>query len=154
VLVPCHPQRGQGGKRGRQAGAQGHPHTSTEHFSELKGRLREIAPTPDQHDPASERYRWRQARRAVGIAQAHALRPEIQSTRALARAVGVNQATVRDWLKLTPPDPTVITELVAAVELTPPREPPPAPWQDWDEVRRVREDLRLYRTLFLHQPGI
>src|SRR5438128_3856805 len=26
-----------------------------------------------------------------------------------------------------------------------------APWKDWDEVRRVREDLRLYRTLFLHQ---
>jgi len=119
----------------------------------LKGRLREIAPTPDQHDPASERYRWRQARRAVGIAQAHALRPQIQSTRALARAVGVNQATVRDWLKLTPPDPAVIAELVAAVGLTPPLEPPPAPWQDWDEVRQVREDLRLYRTLFLHQPG-
>jgi hypothetical protein len=31
-------------------------------------------------------------------------------------------------------------------------DPPPLPWHDWDEVRRVREDLRLYRTLFLHQP--
>jgi len=30
-------------------------------------------------------------------------------------------------------------------------EPPPPPWRDWDEVRRVREDLRLHRTLFLHQ---
>ena len=31
-------------------------------------------------------------------------------------------------------------------------EPPPLPWHDWEEVRRAREDLRLYRTLFLHQP--
>jgi hypothetical protein len=30
-------------------------------------------------------------------------------------------------------------------------EPPPSPWRDWDQVRRVREDLRLHRTLFLHQ---
>jgi Transposase len=118
----------------------------------LKGRLRQTPPTPDQHDPASERYRWRQARRAMGIAQAHELRPQIQSTRALARAVGVNQDTVRHWLQLTPPDPASIAELVAAVGLTPPLEPPPPPWKDWDEVRRVREDLRLHRTLFLHRP--
>jgi hypothetical protein len=118
----------------------------------LKGRLRQTPPTPDEHDPASERYRWRQARRAVGIAQAHELRPQIQSTRALARAVGVNQDTVRHWLQLTPPDPASVAELVAAVGLTPPLEPPPSPWKDWDEVRRVREDLRLYRTLFLHRP--
>lgn len=118
----------------------------------LKGRLRQTSPLPDEHDPAAERYRWREARRAAGIAQAHALRPQIQSTRALARAVGVNQDTVRQWLKLTPPDPTTVAELVAAVGLAPPLEPPPAPWHDWNEVRRVREDLRLHRTLFLHQP--
>jgi hypothetical protein len=118
----------------------------------LKGRLRQTPPTPDERDPASERYRWRQARRAVGIAQAHELRPQIRSTRALARAVGVNQDTVRHWLQLTPPDPASIAELVAAVGLTPPLEPPPPPWKDWDEVRRVREDLRLYRTLFVHRP--
>jgi len=118
----------------------------------LHGRLRQTAPTPDQHDPAAERYRWREARRAVGIAQAHVLRPQIQSTRALARAVGVNQDTVRKWLRLTPLDPATIAELVAAVGLTPPLEPPPAPWRDWDQIRRVREDLRLHRTLFLHRP--
>jgi hypothetical protein len=88
----------------------------------------------------------------VGIAQAHALRPQIQSTRALARAVGVNQDTVRHWLQLTPPDPASIAELVAGAGLTPPLEPPPPPWKDWDEVRRVREDLRLHRTFFLHRP--
>jgi Transposase, Mutator family len=117
----------------------------------LHGRLRQTPPRPDQHDPAAERYRWRQARRAVGIAQAHALRPQIQSTRALARAVGVNQATVRHWLQLAPPNPATIAELTEAVGLTPPLEPPPAPWRDWDEIRRVREDLRLHRTLFLRR---
>jgi hypothetical protein len=30
-------------------------------------------------------------------------------------------------------------------------EPPPLPWRDWDEVRGLREDLWLYRTLFLHR---
>lgn len=119
----------------------------------LKGRLRHTPPAPNAHDPASERYRWRQARRAVGIAKAHELRPRIQSTRALARAVGVNQDTVRQWLKLTPPDQTTIAELIEAAGLTPPLEPPPPPWKDWDEARRVREDLRLYRTLFLHRPA-
>jgi hypothetical protein len=119
----------------------------------LKGRFRDAAPTSDQHDPASERYRWRQARRAAGIAQVHALSPQIQSARAIGRAIGVNHGTVRKWLKLPPPDPTTIAELVAAVGLTLPLEPPPTPWRDWDEVRRVREDLRLHRTLFLHQPG-
>ncbi len=118
----------------------------------LGGRLRQAPPQPDQHDPASERYRWCQARRAVGIAQAHALRPQIQSTRALARAVGVNQDTVRHWLQLTPPDAATLATLVEAVGLAPTLEPPPQPWRDWDEVRQVREDLRLNRTLFLHRP--
>jgi len=118
----------------------------------LGGPPRRTPPSPDQHDPASERYRWCQARRAVGIAQAHALRPQIQSTRALARAVGVNQDTVRRWLQLTPPDPTTLAALAEAVELAPTIEPPPQPWRDWDEVRQVREELRLNRTLFLRHP--
>lgn len=54
----------------------------------LHGRLRDTPPTPDDHDPASERYRWRQARRAAGIAKAHELRPQIQSTRARPRRRG------------------------------------------------------------------
>jgi Transposase len=118
----------------------------------LGGRLRQTPPRPDQHDPAAERYRWCQARRAVGVAQAHTLRPQIPSTRALARAVGVNQDTVRRWLQLTPPDPATIAELVAAVGLAPPLAPPPASWRDWAEVRCVREDLRRHRTLLLRRP--
>lgn len=118
----------------------------------LGGRLRQTPPPPDQHDPASERYRWCQARRAVGIAQAHLLRPQIQSTRALARAVGVNQDTVRRWLQLPPPDPATLAALGEAVGPAPTLEPPPRPWRDWDEVRQVREELRLNRTLFLRRP--
>jgi hypothetical protein len=118
----------------------------------LHGRLRQTPLSPDQHDPAAERYRWREARRAVGIAQAHALRPQIQSVGALARELGVNRITALRWLQLPPPDPTRVAQLSAAVSLTPPIEPPPAPWRDWDQVRRVREGLRLQRSLFLRRP--
>jgi transposase-like protein len=117
----------------------------------LLGSLRQTPPTADQHDPDSERYRWRLARRTVGIAQAHALHQHIASARAIARQLGVNHGTVRQWLKLTPADPASIAELAATTDPLPTVEPPPLPWRDWDEVRRVREDLRLYRTLFLHQ---
>jgi ribosomal protein L34E len=118
----------------------------------LLGRFRDTPPSADQHDADSERYRWRLARRTAGIAQAHVLHQHISSARAIARQLGVNHGTVRDWLKLTPPDPTVVAELAARVESMPTMESPPPPWRDWDEVRRVREDLRLRRTLFLHQP--
>ena len=45
----------------------------------------------------------------------------------------------------------MVAELAAAAEARPAVKAPPSPWQDRDQVRRVREDLRLYRTLFLHQ---
>jgi hypothetical protein len=117
----------------------------------LLGRFRETPPAADQHDPDSERYRWRLARRTAGIAQAHALHQHISSARAIGRQLGVNHGTIRKWLKLTPPDRAAVSELAATAEPVPASEPPPLPWRDWDEVRRVREDLRLHRTLFLHQ---
>ena len=43
-----------------------------------------------------------------------------------------------------------IAELSGTPDLLPKVEPP-QPWNDWDEVRRTREDLWLYRTLFLHR---
>jgi hypothetical protein len=106
----------------------------------------------DQHDADSERYRCRLARRTLGIAQAQALHQHISSARAIGRQLGINHGTVRQWLKLTPPDAATIAELSSTTGVLPIVEPPPAPWKDWDEVRSVREDLRLYRTLFLHQP--
>jgi hypothetical protein len=118
----------------------------------LLGTLRRTPPAADQHDADSERYRWRLARRTLGIAQAHALHQNISSARAIGRQLGINHGTVRQWLKLTPPDAATIAELSSTTGVLPIVEPPPAPWKDWDEVRRVREDLRLYRTLFLHQP--
>jgi hypothetical protein len=117
----------------------------------MLGRFRDVPPSADQHDADSERYRWRLARRTVGIAQAHELHQHIASARAIGRLLAVNHGTIREWLKLTPPDPALIADLAATAELTPTVEPPPPPWRDWDEVRRVREDLRLQRTLFLHQ---
>jgi hypothetical protein len=87
----------------------------------------------------------------LGIAQAHALHQHISSARAIGRQLGVNHGTVRQWLKLTPPDAATTAELSSTTDVLPIIEPPPPPWKDWDEVRRIREDLRLYRTLFLHQ---
>jgi hypothetical protein len=117
----------------------------------LLGRLRDAAPTADQHDADSERYRWRLARRTLGIAQVHELRKHVSSARAIGRQLGVNHGTVRKWLKLTPPDPTTIAELSSTSDLLPKVDPPPTPWHNWDEVRGAREDLWLYRTLFLHR---
>jgi Transposase len=117
----------------------------------LLGRFRDTPPSADQLDADSERYRWRLARRTAGIAQAHALRQHISSARAIGRQLGVNHGTIRKWLKLTPPDPSVVGDLAATTQQLPAPEPPPVPWRDWDEVRRVREELRLHRTLFLHQ---
>jgi hypothetical protein len=117
----------------------------------LLGRLRETPPAADQHDPDAERYRWRLARRTLGIAQVHELHKHIASARAIGRQLGVNHGTVRQWLKLPPPDPASIAALSGTPDLLPKVDPPPLPWHDWDEVRRTREDLWLYRTLFLHR---
>jgi hypothetical protein len=95
--------------------------------------------------------RGRLARRTAGIAQAHALHQHISSARAIGRQLGVDHGTIRKWLKLTPPDPAVAGDLAAMAQQLPAPEPPPAPKRTWDEVRRVREDLRLHRSLFLHQ---
>jgi len=61
----------------------------------LLGTLRRTPPAPDQHDADSERYRWRLARRTLGIAQVHALHQYISSARAIGRQLGVNHGTVR-----------------------------------------------------------
>jgi transposase-like protein len=98
----------------------------------LLGSLRRTPPTADQHDPDSERYRWRLARRTLGIAEAHALHQHIASARAIGRQRGVNHGTVRQWLKLAPPDAATIAELSGTPDLLPVVEPPPVPWRDWE----------------------
>jgi hypothetical protein len=64
-------------------------------------------------------------------------------------AIGPNLR--RQWLKVPPPDETTIARLSGMADALPTVEPPPVPWHDWNEVRRVRDDLWGYRTLFLHQ---
>jgi hypothetical protein len=91
------------------------------------------------------------ARGTAGIAQAHTLRQRVSSIRAISRQLGVNRRTVEKWLKLPPPDASLLASIAAAAELPPTAEPPPSPWHDWDQVRRLRAHLRLYRTLFLHK---
>ena len=86
--------------------------------------MRRTPPTADQHDADSKRYRWRLARRTLGIAQVHELHKHIASARAIGRQLGINHGTVRQWLKLTPPDPATIAELSGTPTL---RERPPQP---------------------------
>jgi hypothetical protein len=117
----------------------------------LLGRFRDAPPAADQDDADSERYRWRLARRTLGIAQAHELHQHISPVRAIGRQLEVNHGTVRQWLKLTPPDPATVAELGGTPDLLPKLDPPPLPWHDWEEVRRIREELWLHRTLFLHR---
>ena len=59
----------------------------------MLGTLRRTPPPADQHDADAERYRWRLARRTLGIAQAHELHQHISSARAIGRQLGVNHGT-------------------------------------------------------------
>jgi hypothetical protein len=70
----------------------------------LLGRMRDTPPDADQRDPDAERYSWRMARRTPGIARVHDLHKHITSARTIGRQLGVNHGTVRQWLKLKPPD--------------------------------------------------
>ena len=86
------------------------------------------------------------------------------SQRAIARQTGLNRRTVQQWLKepIAPVEPVAETEPILSQERKPeePAHPqktneipqPPAPWKDWDEVRRIREALQEYRFLFVKQP--
>jgi hypothetical protein len=117
----------------------------------LLGRLRETPPADDQHDAEAERCRWRLARPTLGIPQVHALHQHVSSARAIGRQLRINHGTVRQWLKPTLPDPAAIAHLNGTADLLPEVDPPPPPWRDWDQVHSLREDLWLYRTLFLHR---
>jgi transposase len=66
------------------------------------GPLRPTPPGDDPADPAVQRWQERQARRAAGIAQVHALAAQQLSERAIARQTGLHRRTVRRWLQQTP----------------------------------------------------
>jgi transposase len=114
----------------------------------------------DWHDrrlPTADTLR-RQARQAKHD-QVRALAEQGHSYCAIAQQVGIHRVTVSNWLnQIEPDDPTQSRS-------TPPAGPtdaerptglpstqPPLPWQQWDEVRQVREDLQEHRYLFLRRP--
>ena len=117
----------------------------------LLGRLRETPPAADQHDADAERYRWRLARRTLGIAQVHALH-RAHLVRSSHRPPTWHQPWHRSPMaQADATDPATIAELSGTPDLLPNVDPPPLPWLDWDQVRRAREDLWMQRTLFLHR---
>ena len=122
----------------------------------LNGRRRRITPPAEAADAATERWRWREATRAAGIAESHALRQQGVSVRAIARATGFNRRTVTRWLRHeAPPDrePSAVVPVPPSAVPEPRPEPsPPAPWRDWDEVRQVRTALKQGRSLLLRRP--
>jgi transposase len=100
----------------------------------------------------------RQARQAKHD-QVRALAEQGHSYCAIAQQVGIHRVTVSKWLNhIEPDDPTHsptappehTTDADTPTALSSPQ--PPLPWQQWDEVRQVREDLQEHRYLFLRRP--
>jgi DNA invertase Pin-like site-specific DNA recombinase len=102
--------------------------------------------------------RRRQARQAKH-AQVRELAEQGHSYCAIARQVGIHRVTVSNWLNqavpddppqgpIAPPESTTDAETPSALPST----QPPPPWQQWDAVRQVREDLQEHRYLFLRRP--
>lgn len=118
----------------------------------LNGHARATPPAEDQHDPAAERWRWRQAATVAGATQAHQLRHQGQSERAIQRQLGFNRRTIRRWLRQPPPMLGGPIPDALPPAPPPPVELPPPGWRDWDEARQVREHLRRHRTLLLRHP--
>ena len=115
----------------------------------------------DWHDrrlPPADTLR-RQARQAKHD-QVHALAKQDHAYCAIAQQVGIHRVTVSKWLNQAvlddpahnlPEPPTTTT-----VADTPPAQPStelPHPWQQWDEVRQVREDLQEHRYLLVRRPA-
>jgi hypothetical protein len=122
----------------------------------IGGRLRRITPGAGATDVATERWRWREATRAAGIARVHLLRQGGVSVRAIARATGFNRRTVTRWLQQDAPpveERTADTQVPLPAAPAPlPESPPPAPWPSWEAVRQVRIALKQGRVLMLRRP--
>jgi hypothetical protein len=121
-------------------------------------------PSEDPDDPAVQRWHARRQERQAGIEQVQRLYQQGLSQRAIARQTRLNRRTVKQWLKepIVFVEPVTETELILSQEEGQEEPPhshktneipqPPAPWKDWDDVRRVREALQEYRFLFVKQP--
>jgi hypothetical protein len=141
----------------------------------LGGRPRKLPVAPGASDAATERWRWREATRRVGISQVHALRQQGWSLRAIARHTGFNRRTVTAWLQHEAPEPGLVEHTPslpraqdsgsqqAQAHLDVPADrpsilmaceapAPPAPWATWEAVRQVRQTLKAGRALLLRRP--
>lgn len=119
----------------------------------LGGRRRHSEPDAAATDTATERWRWRIAQREMAFAQVHALRERGVSIRGIARTVGLNRRPVRAWLKQEKPDleaPPKPGDLPGPEPES--TSPPPNPWENWDAVRSVQEDLRTACWLLVRRP--
>jgi transposase len=93
----------------------------------------------------------RQARQAKHD-QARVLADQGHSDCAIAQQIGIDRVTVSKWLKQVQPDDPTQCQTASPASTTdadtPPALPstqPPLAWQQWDEVRQVREDLQEHR---------
>jgi transposase len=100
----------------------------------------------------------RQARQAKHD-QVRALAEQGCSYCAIAQQVGIHRVTVSKWLKQLESDAPTQSRTALPPSTTHADTPavlpwpqPPLPWQQWDEVRQVREDLQEHRYLFLRRP--
>ena len=100
----------------------------------------------------------RQARQAKHD-QVRALAQQGLSYSAIARQVGLHRVTVSTWLNQEASDDQLQSEAEPQTSTTGmdmPSEPsltqPPLPWQQWDQVRVVREGLQEHRYLLLRRP--
>jgi hypothetical protein len=107
-------------------------------------------------DAATMRRQARQTRHTqVGV-----LAEQGHSYSAIAGQVGIQRVTLSKWLNhpraddqaQSPMEPPTSTADAATLAGVPVIQPPP-PWQQWDEVRVVREDLQEHRYLLLRRPN-
>jgi transposase len=110
----------------------------------------------DRHLPDADTMR-RQARQSKHD-QVRTLAQQGLSYSAIARQVGLDRVTVSRWLNQVASDDrlpqakpmTSTTGMDTPSDSSPSQ--PPLPWQQWDEVRVVREGLQEHRYLLLRRP--
>jgi hypothetical protein len=99
------------------------------------------------------RGRCRRDLRQAGIALVHALRRQGGSVQGIAHQTGISRPTVRSWLQQ--PEPGAAGEAPPAsirLDVIAPPDPPPAPWDSWEQVHRVRRGVGADRFRLLCRP--
>lgn len=113
--------------------------------------------------PRRGRGRCRREVRQRGIALVHRLQRQGHSVQGIARQLGIARATVRSWLR--EPAPPAEVEATAEpdtadgpsspilrLDLVVPPDPPPTPWDSWEQVGQVRRAVGADRFRLLRRP--